>query len=92
MAAPVLAGPIVGTPGESAFTAASPEFVTVKAAVKLSPRGRFFGMASAADSAGGVCTITVGEVAGAEETCFPSIASVPLAVPLNATVPRALPA
>ena len=69
----------------------APEFVTVNAAVKLSPSGRLRGMESTAEIADGVWTLTAVEVAGAEATGLPSVASVPLALELNVTVPGALP-
>jgi hypothetical protein len=48
-------------------------------------------MVSVADSDEGVCTVTAADVAVAEVTDLPSVASVPLALAAKVTLPGALP-
>lgn len=88
---PVLPGAMVGVPGTARLAEASPELLTVIATANVSPRGMLFGMESEAESAEGVCTVTVEDVAAGELTVLPSVASVPLADPLNVIGPGALP-
>ena len=80
-----------GVVGASAFTAASPEFVTFNETVKVSPSGMLVGIESVAVSAAGVCTVVDAEAAGAA-TALPSVASTPAAPTLRVTPPAALPA
>src|SRR5438128_9658854 len=91
MTSPTLPGVRDGVVGASAFTAASPQFVTFNETVKVSPSGMLAGIDSVAVSAAGVCTMVDADAAGAA-TELPSVASTPSAPTLNVTPPEALPA
>jgi len=78
--------------GETAFAAESPEFDATRLTLNAWPTlTGWDGTEKEAESAAGVCTVTAAEVAVADVTELPLVASTPLAAPPKVTLPGALP-